>query len=238
LSLFHALFDAQVYLSQESSMHWAVLLFWSVAVCSAAEADAILSKWLGQQTNLQTWTADFVQTRTLKTLAQPLVSTGQVWFAAPQNFRWELGRDQTIAIRNDDTMLVLYPRLKRAERYQFELATGKEWKETLSLLQSGFPRSRQDFNRQFTVRGAMETNDLVRLELEPKAPGARKLMPRINLFIAPKMTLAGTELVFADGSSMRNDFKNARTNAPAEGRFDLGIPPDFKLVEPLRDRAQ
>ena len=116
-----------------------------------ADMDAIVNGWLAHQTNVQTWAADFTQTRTLKGLAQPLVSTGQVWFAAPQNFRWELGRDHTIAIRSNETMLVMYPRLKRAEKYDFENAGRSEWKDTLALLQSGFPQSRADLDRQFNL---------------------------------------------------------------------------------------
>lgn len=208
----------------------------------AASDDAIISGWLAKQTNIHSWSADFTQTRTLKALAQPLVSTGQVWFAAPQNFRWELGRDQTAAIRNDNTMLVLYPRLQRAERYQFDGTTRSEWKDALSLLQSGFPRSREELDRQFNVVSITETNSdkdsTLLVHLEPKSTGARKMMPRINLFLSPDLTLAGTELVFIDGSRMRNDFSNTKMNADVTDKFSLSIPEGFKLVEPMKGHGK
>ena len=69
----------------------------------AADTNALLNAWHAAQTNLHTWTANFTQTRTLKTLRQPLVATGQVWFAKPDRFRWELGQPaQTIALRRAD----------------------------------------------------------------------------------------------------------------------------------------
>lgn len=200
----------------------------------AADANQIVGGWLANQTNVQTWTAAFTQTRTLKALAQPLVSTGQVWFAAPQNFRWELGRDHTIAIRNADTMLVLYPRLKRAEKYSFENSARSEWKDALALLQSGFPRSRAELDQQFDILSVHETNSLHELHLQPRSAGARKLMPRIHVILNTNLNLAGTELVFVDGSRMRNDFRSVETNANASGKFDLAIPPDFQLVEPMK----
>jgi outer membrane lipoprotein-sorting protein len=203
-----------------------------------AEVNEIVAGWLARQTNVQTWAADFTQTRTLKTLVQPLVSTGQVWFAAPRNFRWELGGDQTVAIRQEETMLVIYPRLKRAERYHFESAARSEWKDALELLQSGFPQSRSDLERQFRIVGAAPMNEGVQLEMEPKSPGARKMLPRIHVLLDESLALAGTELVFADGSRMRNDFRNIRTNAAAAGRFDLAVPPDHKVVEPLRGKSR
>src|SRR5262245_49144133 len=45
-----------------------------------------LSGWLQAQTNFQSWSASFIQTRSLKALKDPLVSTGHVWFAAPNRF--------------------------------------------------------------------------------------------------------------------------------------------------------
>ena len=214
-------------------MKFALFLFVAATV-SAADMDSMVAGWLAHQTNVQTWSAGFTQTRTLPALSQPLISTGQLWFAAPQNFRWELGRDHTIAIRSNDTMLVIYPRLKRAERYEFESSSRSEWKDTLALLQSGFPRSRADLDQQFNLLSLSETNSLMELHLQPKSPGARKMMPRINLFLSTNLTLAGTELVFVDGSRMRNDFYGVQTNADVSRKFDLGVPADFKLVEPMK----
>src|SRR5881227_3351849 len=84
----------------------------------AAESNSLLATWLARQPNIQTWSADFVQTRALKSLTQPLTATGHVWFAAPNRFRWELGHPaKTIAVRASDEMLIVYPMLKRVERY-------------------------------------------------------------------------------------------------------------------------
>ena len=54
----------------------------------AADTNTLLNSWFNAQTNIQTWTADFIQTRVLKSLTQPLTATGHVWFAAPNRFRW------------------------------------------------------------------------------------------------------------------------------------------------------
>src|SRR5204863_4161325 len=90
-----------------------VLLTWFATISPSAlgaETNSLVTSWLSAQTNIQTWSAEFIQTRTLKSLTQPLTEKGQVWFAAPNRFRWELGNPvNTIAVRAPEEMLVLYP---------------------------------------------------------------------------------------------------------------------------------
>src|SRR5580765_5703542 len=127
---------------------WRYLIFLaSVCVASAqslptgTEMGPLFARWLDAQTNISTWSADFIQTRTLKSLAQPLTATGHVWFAAPNRFRWELGSPaQTVAVRSTKELLIIYPRLKRVERYPLAGEQTGPWREALSLLEAGFPR--------------------------------------------------------------------------------------------------
>src|SRR4051812_37750988 len=69
----------------------------------AADNDALLNSFLEGQKKVQTWSAEFVQTRTMKSFAKPLTATGHVWFSAPNRFHWELGQPpQTIAVRGQN----------------------------------------------------------------------------------------------------------------------------------------
>src|SRR4051812_12130823 len=90
------------------------LLFVTAAPTTrAADTNALLSNWIAAQTNIHTWSADVVQTRTLKSLSKPLTAYGHVWFEAPSRFHWELTNPTpSIAIRSADEMLVIYPKLK------------------------------------------------------------------------------------------------------------------------------
>src|SRR5271170_5554114 len=79
----------------------------------AADSNSVLDNWFAAQVKVKTWSADFVQIRTFKTLTQPLTAKGKIYFSAPDDFRWELGQPaQTIAVRQDDEMFVVYPLLK------------------------------------------------------------------------------------------------------------------------------
>lgn len=198
---------------------------------------ALLQPFLSAQTNLQTWSADLTQTRKLKTLTQPLMSTGHVWFASPNLFRWKIESPvPTIAVRSADEMVVIYPRLKRAEKYPLSGQQNGPWKDMLSLLEAGFPRSQADLDRQFKILSAETTNGTVSLALQPKSASARKMMPRITIaFGTNDFSLRSTELEFGDGSVMRNDFRNPEINPKLDpATFRADIEAGYTVVEPLK----
>ena len=64
------------------------------------------------------------------------------------------------------------------------------------------------------------------------------MMPQIKIdFDTRDFSLRGTELEFADGSTLRNDFKNPEINPPVDEKlFSPETPPDYKNVEPLKNR--
>jgi outer membrane lipoprotein-sorting protein len=206
------------------------------AASRAADTNAVLEAWFAAQADVRSLSADFVQTRMLKTLVQPLVATGHLWFSAPNQFRWELGRPaQTIALRHADEMFVIYPLLKRAEHYPLGASAPSEWRDAMSLLDAGFPRTRKEFDSQFQIQSLAQTNGTWLLALQPRSAAARQIMPELRLSLTTNdFSLAGTELVFVDGSRMRNDFTNAVANPVLdEGLFQWKPPPDFKVTEPF-----
>ncbi len=212
------------------------VLGWQPPACGAS---SVLGAWLNSQTQIQTWSAEVIQTRALKSLAQPLTATGRVWFAAPNRFRWELGDPpQTIALRQPGQMLVIYPKLKRAEKYPLTGAHAGSWADTLALLEAGFPRSQSELESRFRVESETTGNGVHEVTLQPKSASARRMMPHIKIaFATNDFSLRSTELLFADGSTMRNDFTNAVMNPNLDDSvFAFDVDASFKVIEPLTSK--
>lgn len=226
--------------------YWPLVILWSLVIghwsfqpssAQAAQPDNLLAGWLSAQTNLLTWSADVTQTRSLKTLAQPLIAQGRVWFAAPNRFRWEItAPSQTIAVRQPDELLVIYPKLKRAERYPLNGNQAGPWKDALALLEAGFPSSRAELEARFKILSQSVSNEVCELTMQPTASSARRLMPQIKIaFGTNDFVLRATELRFADGSTMRNDFSSPKLNPKLDDSlFAPKLEGDFKIVEPLK----
>ncbi|HKW28557.1 MAG TPA: outer membrane lipoprotein carrier protein LolA [Verrucomicrobiae bacterium] len=208
------------------------------AVAQETSSDAQFNRWFEVQTNTHSWSADFIQTRQLKVLNQPLVSTGKVW-VTPGEFRWELGQPvQTIVLRQPDQLLIIYPRLKQAEKYPLGAVPTGPIKDALALLDATLPRDRATMEKNFRLLSAAETNSMLQMTLQPRSDSARKFISEILIgFHTNDFTIAATEMRFADGSSLRNNFTNVILNQPIDPvRFEAKLPPDYTVVEPLNGK--
>lgn len=216
----------------------ALAIFLSLLAASAAPDPAgILDRWFAVQANVRTWTGDFVQTRWLAALNQPLTATGRVTVAIPDCFRWELGNPpQTIALRQTNSLYVIYPKLKRAEKYPLDAKQPGPWKDAMALLDAGFPRSRADLQAAFNLLSVAETNQVFCILLEPKSPLARRMMPQLQVELKKTdFDLSGLEMRFADGSRLRNDFSHTQPNAPLPAAcFDPALDATYKITEPMK----
>jgi outer membrane lipoprotein-sorting protein len=214
-----------------------IVLWGMVAGAAPASLSPHVKAWLAAQANLHTWSADFVQTRTLKSLTEPLTAKGHVWFEAPERFRWELGQPpETIAICAQTNLLLIYPRLKRVERFPLVGNQTGPWRDALAMLEAGFPRNEQALRDRYEVLSQVVTNHTCRLLLQPRSAAARRMMPRIEIdFDTEDHSLRGTELEFSDGSTLRNDFDHIVLNPKLDKTlFAPTIPPGYTVVEPLK----
>jgi outer membrane lipoprotein-sorting protein len=201
----------------------------------------VLDNWLRQQAGVQTWTADFKQTRELKALTEPLVATGKLWFAAPGQFRWEIIKPvPTIAVRSGDELLVIFPRLKRAERYSLTKLRQGQWKDLMGLLDTGFPRSQAEFDERFHVNKITPIPGGNRLFIDPKSALVKKYMPELTIDISdPDSMLMATTMTFIDGSVLKNEFTHPRMNPKIDNAlFNPKLGSDYTITEPLADVSQ
>jgi outer membrane lipoprotein-sorting protein len=206
-----------------------------------ASDSQILDDWLHTQAGVQTWTADFKQTRELKALTEPLVATGKLWFSSPGNFRWEIMKPvPTIAVRAGDELLVIFPRLKRAERYSLGKLRQGQWKDLMGLLDTGFPRSQAEFDERFHVNSITLIPGGHRLLIDPKSALVKKYMPDLAIDVSdPGSMLMATSMKFIDGSVLKNEFTNPQMNPKIDDAlFHPQLGSDYKISEPLADVSQ
>jgi len=213
-----------------------IILLVGGLVAHAAEYDEQFNKWFEVQTNLQNWSGDFVQTRTLTVLNKPLTSPGKVWVEHGE-FRWELGNPvQTVVLRTPDTLLIEYPRLKRAEKYPLGAVPSGPMKDALALLDASLPRDRASMEEHFKLVNGVVTNSVLQMTLQPRSEAARKFIGEVVIgFHTNDYIIASTKMKFADGSTLQNTFTNILVDQKlAPELFQATVPADYTVSEPLK----
>jgi len=219
-----------------------LLVIFALSTCAAITAIAEerevaqLERWLQQQVELQTWSADVKQIRRLKSLTRPLVASGSIRVSQPQRFRWQLGDPpRTIAIGTETGLTIAYPRLKQMERYDYSDAVNPSLRQVLDLLEVGFPSSESAFHQRYKLLRTESLEARLRFELQPRATEARRFLDTVFIEVsAADLSLQATELIFPDGSLMRNEFSNAQIDPEIEeAEFWLEPGVDWQISEPL-----
>lgn len=214
----------------------ALMIFAAVATKAVALSEPVKA-WIAGQGEIKTWSADLEQVRTLKSLTAPLTSKGRVWFEAPGRFHWELGHPaQTIAIGSLTNLSIIYPRLKRVESIDLGGEQGGAWQSALEMLEAGFPRAETEFTERYEIISQELSGNVCHLIVRPRTAMVRRMMTQMEIdFDTKDHHLTGTELTFADGSTMRNNFFNVVLNPKLDDQlFSPSIPADYKVVHPMK----
>ncbi len=213
-----------------------LVLLAPIASRAETEAQAALDGWLARQSEIQSWTAAVVQTRHLRSLAKPLESSGRVWFARPNQFRWQLGEPaRTVAVRSGEELVITYPRLRQVERYSLGAEIAPMWRYVLDLLELGFPSDAESFHERYELTEATSKDGVWAFRLRPSAEEARTLLEAVRIEVSETdLRLVSTELIFPDGSRMKNRFSELRIDPPLEpALFEAEVGEDWEEARPL-----
>jgi len=176
---------------------------------------APVKKWIARQDELRSVQADFTQTRALRALKSPLASEGRLWFKAPSSFRWELGSPaKTIVLRKGDTLYLIQPAKKRAERSSADAKPSKPSPmQALGMMSFPFARDFNDFQKSFETLSIKTDGPRCHLEVLPRDPMAHKFLSALKIdFDTASGHLLAFEMATKDGSSLRNEFSNVQVN--------------------------
>lgn len=191
------------------------LLFVMSALPATAGPDLTpVKQWIASQAGMKSLSADFVQTRTFRTVKDPLERQGHVWFQIPDAFRWELGSPPTrIILGYKNEMAMIEPEKKRAQKMDPKAMGQRAGQPNLGMMEFPLVADFAEFERQFEILDLQIQGSQCSLTLLPRDPEARKVVRGIQLdFDTTNNQLQAFEITFRDGSSLRNVFSQIQIN--------------------------
>lgn len=199
-----------------------ILLLLLAGTAAAEPLDlAPVKKWIARQDDFRSVQADFTQTRALRALRSPVTTPGRIWFAAPHSLRWELGDPaKTIVLRKADVYWLIQPAKKKAQRLSAASVGPEGGARGFAMMEFPLARDYAEFQRKFDILAVRTTGPRCQLEILPRDPQARKFLSALRLeFDTATGHLHSFEMTTRDGSAMRNEFSNVRTNQKFDRRI-------------------
>jgi outer membrane lipoprotein-sorting protein len=169
---------------------------------------------LTAQKDVKSLSADFTQTRALRTLRSPLVIRGKFWFQAPEEFRWELGiPPKTIIIGNHDGTTIIQPSKRHAEKKPQPKPGSFFDSGSLGMMRFPGGGDFEQFKEHVQVFLIRTSGSRCHVELLPRDPKAARGLASINLdFDRLTGQWLSLEIVTREGSSILNEFSNVQVN--------------------------
>jgi chaperone LolA len=162
-------------------------------------------------------------------LNKPIVSSGKIWFQAPNKFRREAkGSSPSITVSNGQQLWIYYPKFNSAEHYSL----GKR-----SPLDAGIAAITASLNLEnveatYHITATKET-DGHQLQLLPRNPSMKRFLQTFSIKINNDLQVVRTEMVQPNGDRIVTTYSN-ETRAPIPAStFEFTPPPGTEVTTPL-----
>ena len=173
--------------------------------------------------------ADFQEEKASHFLNKPLISTGKVWFQAPNKFRREMkGSSQTVAVSNGHDFWLYFPTSRSSQH--FTLGKNSPVDAAISAMTTAL--NLENVESTFQISGAKADHGYD-LQLLPRGPSVKRIFQRFALRLSNDLFVQQTEMLKPNGDKIVTTYSNqSRTPIPAS-TFEFTPPAGTELTSPL-----
>ena len=173
--------------------------------------------------------ADFQEERVIRLMKKPILSSGRIWFQAPNKFRREVkGNAPSVTVSNGQQLWIYYSNFKSAERYP--LGKGSPLDTTVAAINSAL--NLENVENTFQINAAKADKGYA-LTLLPRAPSMKRAFQKLDLQINDNLRVERTDMLLPNGDRIVTTYSN-QTRAPVPAStFEFKPPPGTEISTPL-----
>ena len=173
--------------------------------------------------------ADFREQKTMHLLNKPIVSSGKIWFHAPNKFRREIaGNSPSVTVSNGRDLWIYYPNFKSAEHYSL----GKRSPVDAAIAAINTALNLENVESTFQINGAKTGNDYT-LQLLPRSPSMKRMLQKFDLRLNSDLVADRTEMTQPNGDQIVTTYSNQTRAAIPAATFEFTPPPGTVVTTPL-----
>jgi len=210
-----------------------VLLFVTSVVRAQSLSEAEVKKLLARIHELRVKSpqvrADFQEEKVSHFLNKPLVSTGRVWFQAPNKFRREMkGSSQTVAVSNGHDFWIYFPNTKSTQHFTL----GKNSPVDAAITAMSTALNLENVENMFQVSGS-KVGSGYELQLLPRTLSVKRLFQRFDLRISSDLFVQHTEMWKQNGDRIVTSYSNQTRAAIPATTFEFTPPTGAQTTSPF-----
>jgi outer membrane lipoprotein-sorting protein len=173
--------------------------------------------------------ADFQEEKASHFLDKPLISTGKVWFQAPNKFRREMkGSSQTVAVSNGHDFWIHFPNTKSTQHFRL----GKNSPVDAALAAMNTALNLENVESTYQITGT-KADGGYELQLLPRTPAGKRIFQRFNLRLSGDLFVQRTEMLKPNGDKVVTTYSNQSRTAIPAATFEFTPPPGTTISNPL-----
>ncbi len=198
---------------------------------SLSEADVknLLARIAERRASSPDVRADFQEQKTMHLLNKPIVSSGKIWFRAPNKFRREIGGSSpSITVSNGRDLWIYYPNFKSAEHYTL----GKRSPVDAAIAAINTALNLENVEKTFQITGRKVATGY-ELQLLPRSPSVKRMFQKFDLRLNSDLVAERTDMMQPNGDRIVTIYSN-QTRATIPGStFEFTPPPGTATSTPL-----
>jgi chaperone LolA len=173
--------------------------------------------------------ASFQEQKTIHLLNKPIVSSGKLWFHAPNKFRREIGGNSpSTTVSNGRDLWIYYPNFKSAEHYTL----GKRSPVDAIIAAINTALNLQNVENTFQITGA-KAGTGYDLQLVPRAPSMKRMFQRFDLRLNADLVAERTDMIQPNGDQIITTYSNQNRAAIPDSTFEFTPPAGTETSNPL-----
>ena len=160
---------------------------------------------------------------------KPLVSSGKIWFHAPNKFRREVtGNSPSITVSNGRDLWIYYPNFKSAEHYTL----GKRSPVDAVIAAINTALNLENVENTFHITGT-KTGNGYDLRLLPRSPSTKRMFQQFDLRLNNDFAAEKTDMIQPGGDQIVTVYSNQTHAAIPESTFEFTPPAGTEVTTPL-----
>jgi chaperone LolA len=173
--------------------------------------------------------ADFQEQKTMHLLNKPIVSSGKIWFHAPNKFRREIaGSSSSVTVSNGRDLWIYYPNFKSAEHYSL----GKRSPVDAAIAAINTALNLENVEATFRITGAKIDNGYA-LQLLPRSLSMKRMFQKFDLRLNNDLVAERTEMTQPNGDQIITTYSNQTRATISSSTFEFTPPAGTAVSNPL-----